>query len=256
MRPNESQANGRNSGQCSLIDAMSPAVVPTRSHAVAHATYSNITRTVAGSTDGAAVRPGSRIRVLIARRSIVIAGASSRRPLDSFVPKARPGWTVRAPSRCRRRSRGRHVCLVSAPTSAPVKVTSVVEEHDVLRDGVAPDAQFVGRKVRVGVADGQRADDRELGRDLQLGADDVGIPRHRDLHARAQPRSVRASISVCKYMPTVTASAGPRSRCMQTMPASGAPKNSKLRITAAAGLAVSALVIPIEPYTCAPSSKR
>src|SRR5215510_4397439 len=44
---------------------MSPAVVPTRSQTVAHATYSNVTRTVAGSTDGAAIRLGSRIRVLI-----------------------------------------------------------------------------------------------------------------------------------------------------------------------------------------------
>lgn len=39
----------------------------------------------------------------------------------------------------------------------------------------------------------------------------------------------------------------PRSRCMQTMPAIGAPKKSKLHITAAACLAVSAMVIPIEP---------
>jgi hypothetical protein len=34
---------------------------------------------------------------------------------------------------------------------------------------------------------------------------------------------------------------------METMPASGAPKKSKLRITAAARLAVSAMVIRIEP---------
>ena len=44
----------------------------------------------------------------------------------------------------------------------------------------------------------------------------------------------------CRYMSTLTASAGPSSRCMLTMPANGAPKKSKLRITAAACLAVSA----------------
>jgi hypothetical protein len=37
-----------------------------------------------------------------------------------------------------------------------------VEEHDVLRDRVAPDAQFVGRKVGVGIADGQGAYDRKF----------------------------------------------------------------------------------------------
>jgi hypothetical protein len=32
-----------------------------------------------------------------------------------------------------------------------------VEEYNVFHDGVAPDTQFVGREVRVGVADGQPA---------------------------------------------------------------------------------------------------
>src|SRR5262249_24652448 len=64
-RPNERQAYGRNSGQCSLTEATGPAVVPTRSQPVAHAMYSNVTRTVAGSADGAVTRLGSRIRVLI-----------------------------------------------------------------------------------------------------------------------------------------------------------------------------------------------
>jgi len=41
------------------------------------------------------------------------------------------------------------------------------------------------------------------------------------------PRAVRASIRVCRYMLTLRASAGPRSRCMLRMPASGAPKKSK-----------------------------
>src|SRR5262245_15001860 len=66
MRPNERWAYGRNSGQCNLIDAISPIVVPTSSQTVPHARYSNVTRTVAWSTEGEAVRPGSRIRVLTA----------------------------------------------------------------------------------------------------------------------------------------------------------------------------------------------
>ena len=50
----------------------------------------------------------------------------------------------------------------------------VVEEHDMLFDRVAPDVQFVGREVWVGIADGQAAYDRELRRDARLGSDDVG----------------------------------------------------------------------------------
>jgi hypothetical protein len=67
-----------------LIEAMSPAVVPTSSHTVAHATYSNVTRTVAGSTDGAGTRPGSRIRVLI----VVTTRAGESKP------RASPKWLV------------------------------------------------------------------------------------------------------------------------------------------------------------------
>src|SRR5689334_8595845 len=52
---------------------MSPMVVPTRSQTVAHARYSNVARAVGASVDCAATRPGSRIEVLIAERSIVIA---------------------------------------------------------------------------------------------------------------------------------------------------------------------------------------
>ena len=63
----------------------------------------------------------------------------------------------------------------------------VVEEHDMLFDRVAPDVQFVGQEVWVGIADGQAAYDRELRRDAQLGSDDVGISRHRNFHAGAQP---------------------------------------------------------------------
>jgi hypothetical protein len=57
----------------------------------------------------------------------------------------------------------------------------------MLFEGVAPDMQFVGWEVQVGVADGQAADDRQLRRDFQLGSDDVRIPRYRNLHAGAQP---------------------------------------------------------------------
>src|SRR5262249_41872276 len=69
----------KNSGQCSLIEAMSPMPVPTSSQTVAHTTYSNSTRTVAASTDGVATRPGSRIRVRIADSPIVIAPHSCSR---------------------------------------------------------------------------------------------------------------------------------------------------------------------------------
>src|SRR5262247_747003 len=81
-RPNESQAYGKNSGQCSLIEVMSPMVVPTSSQTVAHATYSNVTRTVAGSAEGEGRSRGSRIRVLIAvftRAGQSKAGAKSKR---------------------------------------------------------------------------------------------------------------------------------------------------------------------------------
>ena len=63
----------------------------------------------------------------------------------------------------------------------------VVEEHDMLFDRVAPDVQFVGQEVWVGIADGQAAYDRELRRDAQLGSDDVGISRHRNFHAGDAP---------------------------------------------------------------------
>src|SRR5262249_24586645 len=67
---------------------MSPAVVPTSSQTVAHATYSNVTRTVAGSTHPAGTRPGSRIRVLIA----VITRA------ERSNPRAKPKCLVLLPS--------------------------------------------------------------------------------------------------------------------------------------------------------------
>ena len=41
-----------------------------------------------------------------------------------------------------------------------------------------------------------------------------------------RPRAVQANGNGCRYLPTLRASAGPRSRCMQTMPASGARKTS------------------------------
>ena len=48
-RPNDSHGTASTSGQFSFSDAMSPAAVPTRSHTVAHATYSYASRTAAGS---------------------------------------------------------------------------------------------------------------------------------------------------------------------------------------------------------------
>src|SRR3989442_14446405 len=58
---------------------MRPMVVPASSQTVANATYSNVTRTAGASVEGAATRPGSRIRVRIAEGSIVIAPRSCAR---------------------------------------------------------------------------------------------------------------------------------------------------------------------------------
>src|SRR6516164_3744108 len=43
-----------------------------------------------------------------------------------------------------------------------------------------------------------------------------------------RPRVVKTNNNVCRNIPTLRASAGPRSRCMQTIPASGARKNAQL----------------------------
>src|SRR5262245_11575897 len=61
---------------------MSPMVVPARSQTVAHATYSNVT--LEASVEGGAMRPGWSVRVLIAKRSTVIAGVEPNFPeMDS-----------------------------------------------------------------------------------------------------------------------------------------------------------------------------
>jgi hypothetical protein len=138
-----------------------------------------------------------------------------------------------------------HCTMLSSLSALPPALA--VEEHDVLRDRVAPDAQFVGRKVGVGIADGRGAYDRKFRRNLELVANCVRITRHRDLHTGAEPSCRQSQYQRGRNMPTLRASAGPRSRCMLTMPTSGAPKKSKLRITAAVCLAVSAIGIPIEP---------
>ena len=70
-----------------------------------------------------------------------------------------------------------------------------VEEHDALRDWLAPDAHFIGREVGVVIADGQ-------------GADYVSITRHETSTHVPNRRAVRASISVCRCMPALRASAG------------------------------------------------
>lgn len=61
-----------------------------------------------------------------------------------------------------------------------------VEEHHVLPDGLAADVQAIGGEVWVGVADRQAAQNRQFRRDSQLRADDLGIPRDRDLDASTQ----------------------------------------------------------------------
>src|SRR5262249_10860321 len=87
-----SQAYGRNSGQCSLIDAMSPALVPTRSQNVPDTRYSKVTRTVAGSTDVAAMRPGSRIRVLIALSTRAGNSNARAKPKRLVLLRGGPGF--------------------------------------------------------------------------------------------------------------------------------------------------------------------
>jgi hypothetical protein len=45
-----------------------------------------------------------------------------------------------------------------------VQSGSPIEEHDVLFDGIAPDAQLVGRQLGVGMPDGQVTNYRKLGK--------------------------------------------------------------------------------------------
>jgi len=52
---------------------------------------------------------------------------------------------------------------------------SLVDEPDVLCDGVAPNVQFVGWEIMVGIANGQTAYDHQLGRNIQLSSDNVRI---------------------------------------------------------------------------------
>src|SRR5262249_2685944 len=66
---------------------MSPMMVPASSQTVDQATYSNVTRTVGASVEGATMRPGSRILVLIAKRSAVIADA--RAGISEMLPSPR-----------------------------------------------------------------------------------------------------------------------------------------------------------------------
>ena len=58
--------------------------------------------------------------------------------------------------------------VVRYPLCPPSLPILTVEEHDVLRDRVAPDAQFVGREVGVRITDGQGAYDRKFRRNLLL----------------------------------------------------------------------------------------
>jgi hypothetical protein len=118
-----------------------------------------------------------------------------------------------------------------------------VKEHHVLLDVLAADVQAIGGEVRVGVANRQAAQNRQFRRDSQLRADDFRIPRDRDFDARPQVAFGQGQRQVFKYMPTLRASAGPRSLCMQTMPTSGAWKNCQLRNTAVVCFAVWCLFL-------------
>ena len=52
---------------------------------------------------------------------------------------------------------------------------SLVDEPDMVCDRVAPNVQFVGREIRIGIANGQTAYNRQLGWDIQLSSDNVRI---------------------------------------------------------------------------------
>ena len=52
---------------------------------------------------------------------------------------------------------------------------SLVDEPDMVCDRVAPNVQFVGWEIMVGIANGQTAYDHQLGRNIQLSSDNVRI---------------------------------------------------------------------------------
>src|SRR5262245_2574899 len=76
--------------------------------------------------------------------------------------------------------------LFRSPCQSEFSRVSVVEERHVLLDGLALDVQAIGGEVRVGVADRQPAQDRQFRGDSELRADNLGVPRDRDLDAGAQ----------------------------------------------------------------------
>jgi hypothetical protein len=78
----------------------------------------------------------------------------------------------------------------------------LVEEGDVLRNGVAGNVEMVGREVGVGVADRDAGQDAVFVGDLAVAAQDVGIAGDADLNACPDPRADRASTKVCTNIPT------------------------------------------------------
>jgi hypothetical protein len=78
--------------------------------------------------------------------------------------------------------------MIVAPTCPRSAPGLAVEEHHMLLDGVAPDVQFVCRKVRVRVADRQAANDCKFWRYS------VGFGRRRDTPPPKPPRRCPAPV--------------------------------------------------------------
>src|SRR5262245_53560531 len=91
-RPKESHGTARRSGQFSFSDATSPAAVPTRSHTVAHATYSYAIRTAAGSatSEGPTGAPKPRFWTMGANGSPAVGGCQANVRDGPATKKSRP----------------------------------------------------------------------------------------------------------------------------------------------------------------------
>src|SRR5262245_35811001 len=93
-RPKESHGTARRSGQFSFSDATSPTAVPTRSHTVAHATYSYAIRTAAGSatSEGPTGAPKPRFWTMGANGSPAVGGCQANVRDGPATKKSRLAW--------------------------------------------------------------------------------------------------------------------------------------------------------------------
>jgi transposase len=79
-----------------------------------------------------------------------------------------------------------HLAQLEVEHALPISPLLAVHEHHVLFDRLAANVQLIGRKVWVWVSDRQTAQNRKFRRDIQLRADDFGIPCDRDLDAAGE----------------------------------------------------------------------